>query len=98
MGIFHRSPYFGYNSIEQETPVLCILTFQGCRGDDFRGMPRAAQSAGGRPRSLHGVKKGRPAPAKGSAAPAAGWRLHRGEPEPGDEDEIPPTAGSPKVA
>jgi hypothetical protein len=29
---------------------------------------------------------------------AAGWRLHRGEPEPGNEDKIPPTAVSPKVA
>jgi hypothetical protein len=29
--------------------------------------------------------------------PAAGWRLHRGEPEPGDEDKSPPTAVSPKV-
>jgi hypothetical protein len=29
--------------------------------------------------------------------PAAGWRLHRGEPEPGDEDKIPPTAVSPKL-
>jgi hypothetical protein len=28
MGIFHRSPYFGYNSAEQENPVLCILMFQ----------------------------------------------------------------------
>jgi hypothetical protein len=27
-----------------------------CRGDDFRGMPRAALSTGWRPRSLHGVK------------------------------------------
>jgi hypothetical protein len=27
-----------------------------CRGDDFRGMPRAALSADWRPRSLHGVK------------------------------------------
>jgi hypothetical protein len=25
MGIFH----FGYNYAEQETPILCILTFQG---------------------------------------------------------------------
>jgi cytochrome c5 len=30
--------------------------FRLCRGDDFRGMPRAAQSAGWRPRSLPGVK------------------------------------------
>jgi hypothetical protein len=29
MGIFHQPPYFGYNSVEQETPVLCILTFLG---------------------------------------------------------------------
>jgi hypothetical protein len=28
-GFFVNSPYFGYNSTEQETPVLCILTFQG---------------------------------------------------------------------
>jgi hypothetical protein len=39
-----------------------------------------------------------PALAKGPAAPAAGWQLHRGEPKPDDEDKIPPTAVSPKVA
>jgi hypothetical protein len=72
-------------------------SMEHCRGDDFGGMPRAALSAGWRPRSLHGVKQGRPALAKGPAAPAAGWRLHRGEPEPGDEDKIPPTAVLPKV-
>jgi hypothetical protein len=32
-GFFINSPYFGYNnSIEQEIPVLCILTFQGPSG------------------------------------------------------------------
>jgi hypothetical protein len=34
----------------------------------------------------------------GPAVPAAGWRLHRGEPEPGNEDKIPPMARSPKAA
>jgi hypothetical protein len=28
MEVFHRSPYFGYNSTEQENPVLHILMFQ----------------------------------------------------------------------
>jgi hypothetical protein len=60
-------------------------------------MPRAVLSAGGRPRNLHGAKSRRPARPEGPAAPAAGWRLHRGEPEPGDEDKIPPTAVSLKV-
>jgi hypothetical protein len=32
MGIFHRSPLFGYNSAEQETPILCIYKFQGPSG------------------------------------------------------------------
>jgi hypothetical protein len=59
-------------------------------------MPRAALHAGWRPRSLHGANQERPAPAKGPAAPAVGWRLHRVEPEPGDKDKIPPTAVSPK--
>jgi hypothetical protein len=61
-------------------------------------MPRAMLSADWRPRNLHGAKTRRPAPSKGPAAPAAGWRLRRGEPEPGEEDKIPPTAVSPKVA
>jgi hypothetical protein len=61
-------------------------------------MPRAALSARWHPRNLHGAKIRRPAPTKGSAAPAAGWRLHRGEPEPGEDDKISPTAISPKVA
>jgi hypothetical protein len=61
-------------------------------------MPGAVLSAGWRPRNLHGAKTGRPAPCKGLAAPAAGWRLHRGELEPGEEDKIPPTAVSSKVA
>jgi hypothetical protein len=28
MGISIDRPYFGYNSVEQENPVICILTFQ----------------------------------------------------------------------
>jgi hypothetical protein len=60
-------------------------------------MPRAELSDGWRPRNLHGPKIRRPALPKGPAAPAAGWRLHRGGPEPGDEDKSPPTAISPKV-
>jgi hypothetical protein len=69
-----------------------------CRGDDFWGMPRAVLSTSWRPKNLHGARIRRPALPEGPAAPAAGWRLHRGEPEPGDEDKIPPTAVSPKVA
>jgi hypothetical protein len=61
-------------------------------------MPRAELSAGWRPRNLHDARMRRPALPKGPAAPAAGWRLHQGEPEPGDEDKIPPTVVSPKVA
>jgi hypothetical protein len=61
-------------------------------------MPRAEQSAGWRPRSLHGSRMRRPAPPEGPATLAAGWRLHRGESEPGDEDKSPPMAVSPKVA
>jgi hypothetical protein len=61
-------------------------------------MPRAELSAAWRPRSLHGSRMRRPAPSEGPAAPAAGWRLHRGEPEPGDKDKNPPTAVPPKVA
>jgi hypothetical protein len=29
LGFSIDPPYFGYNSVEQENPVLCILTFQG---------------------------------------------------------------------
>jgi hypothetical protein len=61
-------------------------------------MPRAVLSTGWLPRNLHGARLRRPALPEGPAAPAAGWRLHQGEPEPGDEDKIPPTAVSPKVA
>jgi hypothetical protein len=68
-----------------------------CRGDDLRGMPHAELFVGWRPRSLHGSKTGRPAPPGAPAVPAAGWRFHRGRPEPGDEDKSPPTAVSPKV-
>jgi hypothetical protein len=28
-GFSINPPYFGYNSAEQEIPILCILTFQG---------------------------------------------------------------------
>jgi hypothetical protein len=28
-------PYFGYNSTEQETPILCILMFQGPFGNQI---------------------------------------------------------------
>jgi hypothetical protein len=50
--------------------------------DDFWGMARAALPAGWRPRNLHGATTRRPALSKGPGAPAAGRRLHRGEPEP----------------
>jgi hypothetical protein len=60
-------------------------------------MLRAELYAGWRPRSLHDFSTRRPAPSEGPAAPAAGWRFHRGEPEPGDEDKSPPTAISLKV-
>jgi hypothetical protein len=58
-----------------------------CRGDDLGGAPRARQYAGWRPRSPHSFIMRRPAPPKRPAAPAAGWRLHRGELEPSDEDK-----------
>jgi hypothetical protein len=61
-------------------------------------MPRVALSTGWRLRNLHGARIRRPTLPEGLAAPPAGWRLHRGEPEPGDEDKIPRTAISPKVA
>jgi hypothetical protein len=61
-------------------------------------MSRAVLSAGWRPRNLHDARMRRPAMPEGPAVPAAGWRLHQGEPEPGDEDKIPPTTVSPKVA
>jgi hypothetical protein len=61
-------------------------------------MPRAVLSAGWYSRNLHGSRARRLALPEGPAAPAAGWRLHRGEPEPGDEDKNPPTVVSPKVA
>jgi hypothetical protein len=32
MGIFHRTPYIGYNSAEQENPVLCVFLH-------FRNLP-----------------------------------------------------------
>jgi hypothetical protein len=60
-------------------------------------MPRAELNAGWRPRSPHGSRTRRPAPPKGPAAPVAGWRLHRGELEPGGEDKGLPTAVLPKV-
>jgi hypothetical protein len=57
------------------------------RGDDLWGAPRAGQYAGWYPRSPHGFSTRRPAPLKGLAVPEAGWRLHRGELEPGNEDK-----------
>jgi hypothetical protein len=60
-------------------------------------MPRAELLAGWRPRSLHGSKIRRLARPRVPAMPAAGWRFHRGRPEPGDEDKSPPTAVLPKV-
>jgi hypothetical protein len=60
-------------------------------------MPRAELNAGWCPRSPHGSRTRRPAPPEGPAVPAAGWRLHRGEPEPGDEDKSLPMAILPKV-
>jgi hypothetical protein len=57
-------------------------------------MPQAELNVGWCPRSLHGFSTRRPAPSEG---PAAGWRLHQGEPEPGDEDKSSPTAVLPKV-
>jgi hypothetical protein len=60
-------------------------------------MPRAVLSAGWHPKNLHGSRTRRSALPEGPAAPAAGWRLHRGEPEPGNEYKNPPMADSPKV-
>jgi hypothetical protein len=67
-------------------------------GASVVGMPRAALSAGWRPRNLHGAKLRRPALPEGPAALEAGWRLHRGELEPGEDDKTLPTVASPKVA
>jgi hypothetical protein len=78
--------------------MQAMKKYQHCHGDDFWGMPRAVLSAGWHPRNLHGTGTRRPALPEGPAAPAAGWRLHRGELEPGDEDKNPPTAALPKVA
>jgi hypothetical protein len=61
-------------------------------------MPRAVLSVSWHARSLHDTRSRRPALPEGLTAPAAGWRLHQGEPGPGDEDKIPPMAVSPKVA
>jgi hypothetical protein len=60
-------------------------------------MPRAELNAGWRPRSLHNLSTRRLALSEGPAALATGWRLHRGEPELGEEDKSLPTAVSPKV-
>jgi hypothetical protein len=79
--------------------VFHVSQLRKCyRGDDFLGMPRAMLSASWRPRNLHGTRMRRPAPPEGPAAPPAGWRLHRGDLEPGDEDKNPPMVVSPKVA
>jgi hypothetical protein len=63
-------------------PLAHLPTPPFCRGDDFWGMPRVALSASWRRRNLHDAKSGRLVSSKGLAAPAAGWRLHHGEPEP----------------
>jgi hypothetical protein len=55
-------------------------------------MPRAELNAAWRPKSLRNLSMRRPAPSEGPAVPATGWRLHRGEPEPGEEDKSLPTA------
>jgi hypothetical protein len=60
-------------------------------------MPRAELSADWHPRILHDARIRRPAPTEGLAAPAAGWQLHQGELEPGDEDKGLTTAVTPKV-
>jgi hypothetical protein len=66
------------------------MTYGACQGPCYlpAGVPGISTALG---------REDRPPP-EGPAAPAAGWRLHRGEPEPGDEDKNPLTAGSPKVA
>jgi hypothetical protein len=61
-------------------------------------MPWAVLSASWHPKDLHSARTRRPALPEGPAMPAAGWRFHRVEPEPDDEDKNPPTAVSPKVA
>jgi hypothetical protein len=60
-------------------------------------MPRTELNAGRHPRSPHDSRMRRPAPPEGPAAPTAGWRLHRGEPKPDDEDKSLPMAVSLKV-
>jgi hypothetical protein len=60
-------------------------------------MPQAELNACWHPRSLHNLSTRRPAPSKGLVAPAASWRLHQGELEPGKEDKSLPTVVSPKV-
>jgi hypothetical protein len=78
---YHLSWYFGDSSYGGG------LTETLCRGDDLWGASRVEQYAGWRPRSPHCFSTRRPAPPEGPAAPAAGWRLRRGELEPGDEDK-----------
>jgi hypothetical protein len=60
-------------------------------------MPQAELNASWHPRILHNLSTRRPALSKGPAVPAAGWRLHRGEPETDDEDKSLPMAVSLKV-
>jgi hypothetical protein len=73
--------------LHQRIKNISMKVAVGCRGDDLGGAPWARQHADWRPRSLYVFSTRRPAPPEGLAALAAGWRLHRGELEPGDEDK-----------
>jgi hypothetical protein len=61
----YRDPWFKYIFYLSKKHDIC-------RGDDFRGMPRAVLFAGWRPKNLHGTRIRRPAQPEGPAAPAAG--------------------------
>jgi hypothetical protein len=76
-----HAPTSGRHPVEFRSPAT------SCRGDDLGGALWARQRVGWRPRSPHGFSMRKPAPPEGPAAPVAGWRLHRGELEPGDEDK-----------
>jgi hypothetical protein len=78
-----RSPMLTHETSPVSGVSVVGMTYGACQGPSYL------------PAGVPGVSTALP---EGPAAPAAGWRLHRGEPEPGDEDKSPPTAGSPKVA